>query len=220
MNMKRLLLNKLDQMKITFGEGSVTSVTNWQALNAVFDFWLAHNSQKNTSTGVSDFSNQGKEIEPAATNYQYCSKQDTEEQMYVTTSSAIHHLVRQADNHHGRCSGSLRISSEDRYQHVLKCRFTCDECSSGSFTWTSSPHLPGGKFLTNVRMAHAYQMSGILPVQYQCFCAAANIGVNGTAYMKSLQETYCEAIAAESKHSVEEALREEVSLSDERGITI
>ena len=51
-------------------------------------------------------------------------------------------------------------------------------------TWSSSPHLANtGKFLVNYRMAHGYNMSGILPNQYRRLCQASDIGVITEDYM-------------------------------------
>ena len=65
--------------------------------------------------------------------------------------------------HSRNCSENL-IDSESCMRgsvNIMKLN-----CKAGhAFSLASSPHLPNGKFLANVRLVHSYLSSGILPNQ-------------------------------------------------------
>ena len=83
-----------------------------------------------------------------------------------------------------------------------------------SFIWTSSPHLPGGKLLVNVRMAHAFCSSGMLPNQLEKFCTEAGIGVLGVKHLDHLQSTYSKFVEGLAAKSTEEAMHEELASTE------
>lgn len=147
---KLTLLNKFDQVKIALGDGRISTVTNLDALTAVMDFYLAHNGSPSVSTGDDLESVSDKE---QFTSYQYCRRQDSTEEMYLVTQSAINHMIKQVQQHDRDCTEPLTISQSDRFQHVLKCTLKCGG-TCGPLKWVSSPRIEGGQFLSNIRMAH------------------------------------------------------------------
>jgi hypothetical protein len=85
---------------------------------------------------------------------------------------------------------------------------------------SSSPYI-GDKYLGNLRMAHGYYVSGILPNQYQRFCQAASIGTIGDVNLSSIFSVYTNVVSELVTESYEDALMNEiVSYEDMSGINI
>ena len=56
---------------------------------------------------------------------------------------------------------TLECQKKQKLHHVVMATGTC--LKDHTFTWLSSPNIPGGRYLVNVKMAHAYFTSGMLP---------------------------------------------------------
>ena len=202
------LQNKLDQVKILLGEGTVSSVSNLDALNSILDFYL--DSHKQSAEPVV-----GDDVQQAdpVSNYQTCSAtQANEEDIYLLSRSSISHLLQQIAQHNDSCNFPLTMKDVTRLRHAGICTLTCKGACK-PLRWSTSPHVGGGKYLVNIRMIHAYMMSGILPVQYERLCMAANIGHVANTYMEPFTRLYSETTESLAEQSMQNAIAEEKAAS-------
>lgn len=204
---KTALFNKLDQVKLSLGNGNMFKVNTLTALTRVLDFYLAYNIQNEV-----DDDNVGMEqVNRALPEYQHIQEQDClTERLFVCARSSLVKLVKDVTCHNRSCPHDMSMSdSPKQCEHVLMSSLTCE--ADHTIKWTSSPHVEGGKFLANMRMAHGYFTSGMLQVQYNKFCKEACLGTMGEKYLKKLQEQYSEVVMALAKDSQEDALLEETT---------
>ena len=212
-----VLLLAMEQAKKCVSEGSANMTSNYKILLKVFQYFLSHHSQ--TSNLLEDDNEQDCENqtpEPGVTSYQYCQKGEISENLYITTSSSIQHLIAQC-HLHNKCGQCPQVTDTVRLGHAGLLTI---KCSCGQFSWNTSPHIAGGKCLANMRMIHGYMMSGILPVQYERFCSAAGIGNVGNTYLKKVASVYCDVTDEQAKKSMEGAIMEEIASGDLTGINI
>ena len=84
-------------------------------------------------------------------------------------------------------------------------------CYKGhSYSWTSSPYLPNGKFLANTRFNHSYLTTGMLPSQFERFYGCMGF-TSFDATVKLIDTDYKSSVDEEAKLSCEEAIIEEIS---------
>ena len=146
------LWNKMDKIKSILGKGTCSSanVNNYQTLQTIMDFYLSHNGEK-----TRDNTNAETVGHAAVNSYQHCGIPESKEEMYLTTRSSLDHLIKQVQGHDQSCTAPVKVVKENRLHHAIHLTMKCtNDC--GHFTWTSSPHVTGGKLLVNVRMLHAY----------------------------------------------------------------
>jgi hypothetical protein len=143
----------------------------------------------------------------------------------MCTTSAVENLLKRVSEHKDQCTGTFSIADSLCFQHVATHKF---HCSAGhDMDWASSPHVEGGDFLANLRMAHGYLSSGMLPNQYERFCKSAGIGVMGDKYLNGIQTTYSKTIQDLATKSMNDAVNEEIAHSecirkdsDDHGISV
>ncbi len=138
------------------------------------------------------------------------------EELYVCTVSSVQTLLDQAHQHNRQCQDNvLAVTVNNHIGHVMQAGVSCN--SGHRFMWTSSPKIKGGKFLGNLRMAHGYLTSGMLPNHMEKLCAEAKIGHLGDKFMKGLTGgmRYNGVINDLSARSMEHALQEEVVATQE-----
>ena len=143
-------------------------------------------------------------------SYQKCDKDETSAQLFLCTNSSISNLVQAVEFHSRNCSEDL-IDSESCMRgsvNIMKLN-----CKAGhAFSWASSPHLPNGKFLANVRLVHSYLSSGILPNQFERLSDC--IGFTYLDYVvKAISNDYKSVVNLETQSSCEDAIMEETSNS-------
>ena len=218
---KASLKEKLDTIKKALGDGNVNKTTTLECLHRVFDYYIeSNNLQCKEDPGL-----QNSE-QPVPTTPQYIlASKDTcmSEAIFLTTPSAMDNLVERISAHNGSCP--YRLSGSDNHMHLKHSMQLTYTCSQGhTITWVSSPHINGGKHLVNMRMAHAYFSSGMLPIQYEKFCEAANIGVIGEKSLAALQKEYKDVVQNLAIQSTNEALQEEMAatvlLQDKQSIDV
>ena len=209
-----LLLLTVEKAKKCVSEGSTGLVSNYKILVQVFRFFLSHHSNENQDTFDKD--SDADETIMSGSFYQYCKREECMEDIYLTTQSSIQNLVTQSYSHN-KCGQSPQVIDVKRLGHA---GYVTVKCTCGQFTWNTSPHIEGGKCLTNMRMIHGYMMSGLLPVQYERLCSAAGIGQIGDTYLKGVAEVYQRVTSEESKSSMEKAIMEEIASGDLTGINI
>jgi hypothetical protein len=161
------IYNLASQVKDTIGDGNPNRVSKKDMLNEVFNFYLRNN------TSQENFDEPGDYIPFADTSFTKCDeKEDTSQHLFIASTSAIDHLIRRITNHRILCNSLVKIKTCKLLGHVAYCKLQCD--NKHDISWSSSPYI-GDKYLGNLRMAHGYYVSGILPNQYQRFCQAASI---------------------------------------------
>ena len=204
---KEALFTKIDKAKNLMQAGKGTGITTFEMLNRALDIYIEQNDVSHTQAKEQEDDNS-----PVVGEFQLIGEdQALEEELYLCTLSSINHLLAAVAAHSKRCPESFTASTGNRLHHVLQANITCS--GGHRFTWTSSPHVEGGNFLANLRVAHGFFISGMLPNQFLRFCSEANIGHMGDKYMKNLSEDkgyydICNQMASESTH---EALREEIA---------
>jgi hypothetical protein len=202
---KTELFNKMDDVKMfILGEGKVSKTSTYTALHHVLDFYLQNNAAGGPRP-VDDAIN----VTPT---YQYSAMDVAEEDaLFVCTQSAIDNLVARISEHTALCKGKLKILKFDKIRHVGTLQIRCN--TGHTIDWVSSPHVEGGKFLVNIKMAHGYFASGMLPNQYDRLCVGAGMGRIGDKYLSDLQSQYQIVVEEETNLSEQSALFEETALS-------
>ena len=213
---KRELFNKLDLIKMKIGGGKLSKINTFEALQRVLDYYICQNYD-NESIGESTENQHDQEND--VPEYQYIGEQEAStEQLFVCTDFSLKRLVQQVNNHHVSCHKKLTVQNQGKMGHVLSTKLMCED--GHCMTWTSSPHVEGGKFLANIKVAHGFFTSGILPVQYERFCNAATVGVLGEKYLGEVQSIYGDIVKKLAEESQHDALLHEIgqtvlsSLSD------
>ena len=88
----------------------------------------------------------------------------------------------------------------------------------------TSPHLPGGSFLTNFRILHARFLSGLRYTQYERFATSAGFGLLSETFVSGLLDLYCLKMRDIADRSAEETAITTLKCSDNNsdfiGITI
>lgn len=102
-------------------------------------------------------------------------KKSTDEDMFLTTYSAMRNICSGIQHHNQTCTELLDVKKLQRFGHTAKVTFTCKD--NHLVTADSSQHLPGGLFLANLRMIHSVYATGIRYSQYKRICDSANIGI-------------------------------------------
>ena len=206
------LFAKVKAAKSLIGEGQPTTVTTFNLLETVLDFYITQNSKQMTSPEETNNCTAAPFPE-----YQQISEKSTEdEELFVGAVSSITSLVNQVQHHHKTCTSILSSFNTQKIRHVLQAKIRCD--NGHSFTWTSSPHVEGGNFLVNLRMAHGYITSGILPNQFDRLCEASKLGTLGTKYLDTLLDNnetgYASVIEGLACQSVADSLLEEIAAQE------
>jgi len=206
---KSSLKEKMVAIKALMGEGNPNKTTTLKCLQEVFDYYISNNNVPlPTDTGS------GEIKEPQAVPQYIWATLNTSkaEEIFLSTPSAVANLVSRVCSHDAACKHELlSTQSNIRMQHSMQLGYTC--AGGHTVNWVSSPHVEGGKHLVNLRMAHAFFTSGILPVQYRKFCEAANIGAICDNTLTSLQSQYKDIVHTLTIESTENALMEEMAAS-------
>ena len=156
-------------VKSLIGEGQPTTVTTYDLLHTILDFYIGQNDK--------DMRTDRERVtctEAPVPEYQKISEKSTEnEELYVGAVSSITTLVKQLQHHQSTCHSVLTVHRTKKIHHVLQVKVGCDD--GHILRWMSSPHGEGGKFLVNLRIAHGYITSGILPNQMEILCESSKL---------------------------------------------
>jgi hypothetical protein len=131
----------------------------------------------------------------------------TSQPLFIASTSAIDHLIKRITNHRILCNSLVKIKTCKLLGHVVYCKLQCD--NKHEISWSSSRYI-GDKYLGNLRMAHGYYVSGILPNQYQRFCQAASIWTIGDVNLSSIFSVYTNAVSELVTEPYEDVLMNEI----------
>ena len=207
------LFQKIQLIKSHMGDGNANTITTFEMLDRVVNFYISMNCTK-----VSIPPMLPKGTFQADVQYKVATKDATSEEMFVCTDSSLKHLVSQVEQHAHICQESLVCTTKPKLRHVAMVEASCSE--DHRLAWASSPHVSGGKFLVNLRMAHAYHTSGMLPSHLSKFCSTAGIGIMGQRYLDSLMEgdgSYCAVVQQLANSSMQDAVMEEIGAEEAAG---
>ena len=191
--------NVRQQLTTAFGQ----AVNNGDILNTVLDFWIKDHNQNMLDLSV-----------PAS--YSAVNKNDTTQDLFVTTSSSLKTLLDIAQCHARLCSNELKITKTVRRGHVVITTAKCTKSDNAhTYKWSSSPYLPNKEYLVNHRIFHGFVCSGMLPIHYTRFSNAAGIGCIDKKKRRTMTTGHNESISTEFECSIDTALLEEVASYDE-----
>ena len=199
---KDQLLKKLKQAREIIENKMRRPTNNYEILDVVLDSYMSSEKELPSKSG-------GKQSEPF-TPYLVAdlNKKDT---TFVSTQSASLKLMEIVCNHSQICSETLTHQKIIRKGHVIVIDLGCTT-KKHKYKWASSPHLPdSGKFLVNAQIVHGMECSGILPVTYQRFCEASEIGYMGAQMRKRFRKKHNEAVAEAYAESIAQARYDEIS---------
>ena len=202
---KQSIFDKLNVIKRKIGEGNAGTITTFNAIETVMDYYLEMHSVKENDSVCAD-----QEDEYYCLGYQYASREQCEtEELFLCTDSSVNELLKRTANHHRNCNSPRRVEKVFKMQQAASLRLPCS--NKHIINWTTSPHMEGGKLLVNMKMVHGFFVSGMLPNQFKRLCQASGIGSTGKKYLSELQEEYSEIASATRKKSEENALLQEVA---------
>ena len=211
-NEKHELLQKMRVAKTTMGEGQPTTVTTFAMLNRLLDYYILNNKEA-VHTIDDNSSCATTECPP---EYQTIAEDETyDENLFICGQTSFADLLEKVRHHQQECDQPLLVKTEKRIHHVLQAKV---ECARGhAYTWTSSPHVRGGSLLVNLRVAHGYLTSGILPNQLVRLCDGARIGSLGEKYIHEIvsggNTGYSNVVENLTNESMSDALLEEICCS-------
>ena len=201
------LFAKIKEAKLKIG-GNSGMVSSYNMLNHVLDNFLESHNSRTDNAQMNEVTSEPE----LPASYQYISKEEcssNKDDLFICHSSAIDNLLSRLKNHDVSCNSPLKATNTEKQRHVMTCEFQCK--AKHCIRWASSPHVEGGKYFANVRMAHGLFVSGMLPNQYKRLCKAAGIGILGEKYLGQLQKKYGEVVKTLAQESQEEALLEEIA---------
>ncbi|CAH1238875.1 Hypp5655 [Branchiostoma lanceolatum] len=197
---------KIKQVKTLMG--GVDATTNTDMIDTLMDCYVS-TRERFLSSGTAPLC-----------DFQPCPVGRERQGLFVVAEDSLRYLLATVSQHdepvsspdpekHGkpRCPEALTLRKVTYIGHVavvkIQCRRGC------IYRWTSSPHV-GKPFLVNLRIAHGYLSSGILPNQYQRICKAAGIGKLSDDKLKKSMILYSEVVDAMVTASMEKAMDEEI----------
>lgn len=199
------VFNKVDQCKLIISE-NVSNVNNTKCLNRVLDFFInSHGAGTSGANRVDD------EADISFSQYLLANRNETDEEHYLITKSALRNTCAAILQHHIECKTLLDVDKIERFGHVGKVIFACQ--NKHELKLDTSPHIQSGKFLGNMQMMHALYTSGLRYSQYERFCDGAIFGRCPETFFMNSHDMYCDATEELAKESVTEARQEEEVLS-------
>lgn len=198
-------------IKTAMGGGNPNNVTNRDLLFEVLSFYV----RNNISVPINEDNENIKEEENVPfldCSFTTCNAEGSNQTLFVCAQDSIENLVKRVTNHNVICNNYLNIKSTDLKGHVGLCKLTCD--NKHEIMWSSTPYV-GDKFLGNLRMAHGFYVSGILPNQYSRLFQAANIGTIGETSLNSIFKKYSPVVTELVHSSCQTALLEEIGLYED-----
>ena len=205
-NRKNSVLEKLQQIRNIIVQQLNHPVNNADILEKVFDKFISSHNEENLQQNMSNID---------LKTFLQVNKKDVDQQLFVTAESSLKRLVRVVENHAVFCSGHFNVHRNTQKGHVAVFRFSCDVDKHHSVLWSSSPYLPNGEYLANLRVFHGYECSGMLPVHYNRFSEGANIGHINKSKQSYMFSRYKQFIEEEYNDSIETSLMEEIGMYDD-----
>ena len=128
----------------------ISSVSNYTLLNKALHFFLEMHTKNNSEDTTTETSNTEQ-----CKAYLYCDKSNTNEDIALVTNSALRNIVYGVQEHANTCKRFLDVTDIMLFGHIAKLILRCSE--EHSLRCDTSPHIEGGKFLANLRMALTVQ---------------------------------------------------------------
>ncbi|KAI8493079.1 hypothetical protein Bbelb_290830 [Branchiostoma belcheri] len=201
---KAEMTEKISQVKVLLG--GEKEATTKDMIMALLDHYLTSHKPSSAS------------LPPILPKYQHISEEDRDREgqmLFITAEYSLRYLISNLHEHARRCTEEQKVRSLLRAGHTACVTMRCKK--GHGFMWTSSPHI-GQPFLVNLRMAHGYMSSGMLPNQYKRLCANAGIGQISDVNLKKSMILYGEVVAEQARASMQDAMDEEIG--DQPGRTL
>ena len=148
-----------------------------------------------------------------------CDRNKADEDLLVTTASAAENLMNIAGTHASICGKRLTLTRTKQNGCSSEYKVGCSACSFSSL-WVSSPVLPDGRDLVNLRITHGYLSSGLLPSQLDRFLKATTLDTVPAIRMTQNVNQYAKCVEEERTDSCTTALQSECASAGENGIDI
>ena len=148
-----------------------------------------------------------------------CDRNNADEDLLVTTTSAAENLMKTAGTHGSICDKPLALNRTKQNGCLSEYEVRCSACSFSS-VWISSPVLPDGRDLVNLRITHGYLSSGLLPSQLDRFLKATTLDTVPTPRMTQNVNQYAKCVEEERTASCTTALQSKCASANENGIDI
>ncbi|CAH1774114.1 unnamed protein product [Owenia fusiformis] len=192
---------------------------NTDVIEEALDFWIKNHSRETETAQPASQLVINQDFVPLQP-FSSVSKDDTNELMFLTTTSAINLLVAQSSHHQELCNSTLQWENSTMHGHVAIANLRCEH--GHNIRWTSSPYMANAHFLVNYRVFHGYITSGMIPSKYERFSEGANIGTMSQSYLDNLTKEFANIIKSLKNESSENAVELEIGMYPnlEEGITI
>ena len=163
---KSRVKRKIDIMKEKLTHSLQQKVNNCYVLEQAVDYWIAGNAEVRTPPTASVSSKQAIEVHEAT------------QKLCITANSSVTKLLALVEDHGRYCSSRLKVTTSLQKGHVTLFKLQCRRMgrSKHKYWWSSSPKLPGNKYLANERVMHGLLFSGMRPSHYRRFCEGSRIG--------------------------------------------
>ena len=192
---KAEMFTKLEKAKSVL-RGKLSHVTNAEILHEALDLYLR--TYHDDHSDHTDFQ-----------QYLYCSRDRTNEEIFLTTQSAIRNMSAGIHQHSQICRKNIDVKDIRRSGHAGKVTFMCED--KHTFKCDTSPHIEGGKYYVNLRMMHAVFGSGLRFTQYERACNSANIGVCPESFFGNVHDIYCDVTSDVTSSCIRDAINDEVA---------
>ncbi len=202
---RQYLLDQMSYIKEIIGGDKKSKVTNKQLLSKLCNHFI-----ESHTTGKSNISQ--SQSENVQTFHYIKRKECDDDQLFVGSLSALEHLLSRSNMHRNVCSETLKAKSNSMNGHVIDVTFSCKH--KHDIDWNSSPYIEGGKFLVNMKIAHGYFVSGMLPNQYERLSSAAGIGTIAEKDREAITKIYRPIVHSCAQDSMDSALIEEIAVTD------
>ena len=142
---------------------------------------------------------------------------DDEQQYFLCTDSAIVNLLNSIQSHATLCPSAFLF----RREQILMCGSVASfhlYCASGHCcSWSSSVYLPNGLFLTNARWNHACLSTGLLSTQISRLQDSLGFIELQAEVQRDMTAKFATAVCATKDLVCDQALKEEIGMSEENG---
>jgi hypothetical protein len=212
LDVKNSILKRFDKVRDAMQPNSSHKILSTEVLDMLLDFYFRHSMPNQQWTNT----------------YVPVSKDNTNQQLFVTSQTSIQKILDLASHHSQVCNNKLTIKSVTMRGHVAITKMRCERgYTAHQYNWSSSPYLPDGQFLANARIFHGFSCSGMLPIHYKRLSEGANMGVISDEKRKRYFDIYYDCVEKLGEQSQLDALmieiasyaglEEEIEVPDEEG---
>lgn len=201
-SVKNRIKTKMNHVKKQISEKSSKPGNLAEVIESALDAWISLNDD---ASG------------PKVSSEQYVAKTKTSQEMYLVCHDSIQKLTDLCQDHAKYCPAKLIVKKVTYSGHVGIANLSCRRLVGGKhkIVWATSPKLPDGKYLANLRIQHGLVCSGIRPSVYERLVKAADMGFIKSDKRTKFLRTIAPCIEAEYEQTTEDALHEEIAMYDE-----